>query len=397
MNIHPVKTEEDYEHALGRIEELWGAEPGTENGDELDIWLALVDAYEEAHHLVPPPSPVEAIKFVMEQKGLNQKDLVPYFGSRSRVSEVMNGKRPLTLAMIRSINAGLNIPAEILIQDDSLHIKKGENIDWNKFPAKEVVARGWITGLDPRTQAEEIMRGLASQASADDYLYSNAACLRQGTRRSQKDDPYALQTWILGVLLKAKEIDLLGEFRPNEIDSSFMRKVAHLSVLSDGPVKAKEYLSRKGIKLVTVRHFKRTYLDGAVLISDDGTPIIGLSLRYNRTDNFWFTLLHELAHLVCGHVAQAQDKCIIDDLDLHTSLDKTEQEADLEAKDALIPSEIWEKHQAKDTAKLEDVEDLARQADINPAIVAGRVRFEKGNYRLLARHVGHGEVRKLFE
>lgn len=397
MNIRPVKTEEDYERALGRIEELWGAEPGTENGDELDIWLALVDAYEEEHHPVPPPSPVEAIKFVMDQQGLNQKDLVPYFGSRSRVSEVMNGKRPLTLAMIRSINAGLRIPAEILIQDNSLHIKKGENIVWSKFPAREVVARGWVSGLDPKTQAEEIMRSLASKASADDYLYSNAACLRQGTRRSQKDDPYALQTWILGVLLKAKETDLLGDFRPDELDFDFMRKVAHLSVLSDGPVQAKEYLSRKGIKLVTVRHFKRTYLDGAVLISDEGTPIIGLSLRYDRTDNFWFTLLHELAHLACGHVVQAQDKCIIDDLDLHTSLDKTEREADQKAKDALIPRSLWEKHRAKDTAKLKDVKDLARQADISPAIVAGRVRFEKGNYRLLARHVGNGDVRSLFE
>lgn len=397
MNIHPVKTEEAYERALGRIEELWGAEPGTVDGDELDIWLALVDAYEEENHPVPPPSPVEAIKFVMEQKGLTQADIVPYFGSRSRVSEVLNGKRPLTLSMIRSINIGLKIPAEILIQDDSQLLKQGENIDWSRFPAKEVVARGWVTELDPKTQAEEIMRSLASQSSADDYLYSNAACLRQGTRRSQKDDPYALQTWILGVLLKAKETDLLGEFRPDEIDFDFMKKVAHLSVLSDGPIKAREYLSHKGIKLVTVRHFKRTYLDGAVLISDDGTPIIGLSLRHNRTDNFWFTLLHELAHLACGHVAQAQDKCIIDDLDLHTSLDETEREADQKAKDALIPRSLWEKHRAKDTAKLKDVKDLARQADISPAIVAGRVRFEKGNYRLLARHVGNGDVKNLFE
>ncbi|MCF8034155.1 MAG: ImmA/IrrE family metallo-endopeptidase [Desulfarculaceae bacterium] len=397
MNIHPVKNEKDYEAALSRIEELWGAELGTPAGDELDVWLTLVEAYEDEHHPVPPPSPVAAIKFVMEQKGLTQTDLVPYFGSRPRVSEVLSGKRPLTLSMIRSLSSGLGLPAEILIQDDSQLPEEGKAIDWSKFPVKEIVDRGWVAGFDHKTQPEEIMRHLATQANADDYLYSNSACLRQGTRRSHKDDPYALQAWILGVLLKANEMDLLGEYHEDEIELEFLRKVAHLSVLSDGPVQAAEYLSRKGIKLVVVRHFKKTYLDGAVLINKDGSPVIGLSLRYNRTDNFWFTLIHELAHLACGHVDQAQDKCIIDDLDLHTALDKTENEADETAEAALIPRELWDEHPAKDTAKIKDVRALARQADVNPAIVAGRIRYKRGNYRLLAKHVGHGEVRKLFE
>ena len=157
---------------------------------------------------------------------------------------------------------------------------------------------------------------------------------------------------------KANEMDLLGEYHESEIELEFLRKVAHLSVLSDGPAQAEEYLSRKGIKLVVVRHFKKTYLDGAVLINKDGSPVIGLSLRYDRTDNFWFTLIHELAHLACGHVDQAKDKCIIDDLDLHTALDKTENEADEMAEEALIPKDLWEGHPAKDTAKIKDVRAL---------------------------------------
>ena len=92
MNIRPVKNEGDYEAALERIEALWGAESGTTEGDELDVLLTLVGVYEDEHHPVPPPSPIEAIKFVMEQRGLKQADLVPYFGSRSRVSEVLNGR-----------------------------------------------------------------------------------------------------------------------------------------------------------------------------------------------------------------------------------------------------------------------------------------------------------------
>jgi HTH-type transcriptional regulator/antitoxin HigA len=119
MNIRPVKTEEDYDAALGRIEELWGADPGTPEGDELDVLLVLVGAYEDKNHPIPPPSPIEAIRFVMEQKGLENSDLIPYLGSRPRVSEILNGKRRLTLKMIRSLHSGLGIPADILIRDHS--------------------------------------------------------------------------------------------------------------------------------------------------------------------------------------------------------------------------------------------------------------------------------------
>ena len=119
MNIRPVKTENDYYAALARIEGLWGAEQGTPEGDELDVLLALVGVYEDENHPVPPPSPIEAIRFVMEQKELTQADLIPYLGSRPRVSEILNGKRTLTLRMIRSLHFRLGIPADILIQDAS--------------------------------------------------------------------------------------------------------------------------------------------------------------------------------------------------------------------------------------------------------------------------------------
>ena len=117
MNIRPVKTEQDYDSALSRIEDLWGALPGTNDGDELDVLLTLVEAYENEHHPVPPPSPIEAIRFVMDQQGLHQADLIPILGSRPRVSEILSGKRKLTIRMIRGLHSQLGIPAEILIQD----------------------------------------------------------------------------------------------------------------------------------------------------------------------------------------------------------------------------------------------------------------------------------------
>jgi HTH-type transcriptional regulator/antitoxin HigA len=111
-----IKTEADYEQALGRIEELMGAEPGTPEADELELFATLVEMYEEAHYPIDFPDPVDAIRFRMQQAGLKQQDLVPYMGSRGKVSEVLNRKRPLTLSMMRGLHRGLGIPAEVLLQ-----------------------------------------------------------------------------------------------------------------------------------------------------------------------------------------------------------------------------------------------------------------------------------------
>jgi len=116
MEIRPIKTEEDYEAALAEIEELWTAEAGEEVADRLEVLTTLVEAYEDEHHPVPLPDPVEAIKFRMEQQGLSRKDLEPYIGPRGRVSEILNRTRDLTLPMIRRLHEGLGIPAEVLIQ-----------------------------------------------------------------------------------------------------------------------------------------------------------------------------------------------------------------------------------------------------------------------------------------
>tara|TARA_R110001592_G_scaffold152794_1_gene380602 strand:- start:3761 stop:4129 length:369 start_codon:yes stop_codon:yes gene_type:complete len=117
MNIKPIKTDADHKQALARLELLMEAQPDTPEGDELDILATLVDAYERQHHAIEPPHPVEAIRFRMEQMGLVDADLTPIIGQRGRVSEVLNFKRPLTLPMIRRLNATLHIPAETLIPE----------------------------------------------------------------------------------------------------------------------------------------------------------------------------------------------------------------------------------------------------------------------------------------
>ncbi len=115
MNIRPIKTEKDYEDALAEIEKIFDASPGTPEGDRLDILVTLVEVYEDQHYSIPDPDPIEALNYYMESRGLSRKDLEPYIGSRARVSEVLNRKRPLTLKMIQKLNMDLGIPAEVLI------------------------------------------------------------------------------------------------------------------------------------------------------------------------------------------------------------------------------------------------------------------------------------------
>jgi HTH-type transcriptional regulator/antitoxin HigA len=115
MDIRPIKTEQDYNTAISRIEELWGAKMDTPEGDELDLLVTLVEAYEMKHFPIAPPDPIDAIKFRMEQMGMSNADMVKYLGSQSRVSEILNGKRSLTLRMVKSLYKELKIPADILL------------------------------------------------------------------------------------------------------------------------------------------------------------------------------------------------------------------------------------------------------------------------------------------
>jgi HTH-type transcriptional regulator / antitoxin HigA len=116
MDIRPIRTKADYRAALKEVERLWEADPGTPDGDRVDVLVTLIEAYEAMHYPIPAPDPIAAIEFMMQQKGLTRRDLERAIGSRGRVSEVLTRKRPLTLPMVRELSALLQIPAEVLIQ-----------------------------------------------------------------------------------------------------------------------------------------------------------------------------------------------------------------------------------------------------------------------------------------
>ena len=115
ITLHPIRDDEDHARAMRQVEQFWGAQAGTPESDALEVLVTLIDAYEAKHHAIEPPDPIEAILFRMEQQGLTRNDLIPMIGSRARVSEVLNRKRPLTLAMIQRLRAGLGISADVLL------------------------------------------------------------------------------------------------------------------------------------------------------------------------------------------------------------------------------------------------------------------------------------------
>lgn len=117
MKIAPIRNKKDYQNALNRLESIFDSKKGTKEGDELEILSILIDRYENENFPIEMPDPIEAIKFRMEQMGMKQKDLAEVVGFKSRVSEILNKKRKLTLEMIRKLNATLHIPIEVLVQD----------------------------------------------------------------------------------------------------------------------------------------------------------------------------------------------------------------------------------------------------------------------------------------
>ena len=396
--IRPIRTEQDYDAALARVETLMEAVRTEDEDDELDVLATLIELYEDARFPMDAPDPIAAIKFRMEQMGKSQSDLAPVLGSRSKVSEVLSGKRELTLKMIRALHEHLQIPADVLIREGGTLPTAPVGIDIERLPLREMAKLGWISPLlDIKDRAEEIVLGLIEKAGGRNALPQ--ALFRQGGARSNaKMDVHALQAWCLHVLGQARAAGLENQHRKGSINFEFLEEVARLSTFREGPKLAREKLAQHGIALVVAPHLSKTYLDGAALWTKEQVPVVGMTIRYDRLDNFWFCLLHELAHLG-RHIPNGDGEVFIDDLQLrerdHAVDDAREREADEWAQNALIDPALWRDHPARQHPSVTNVVDLAHQAKVHPAVVAGRIRYERHSYRLLSQFVGANEVRPL--
>jgi HTH-type transcriptional regulator/antitoxin HigA len=393
--MNAIRSDNDYQTALSEIERLieLPAHSGSPEGDRLNVLSLLVQDYEQKQLVQPSvPDPIEAIRFRMEQMNLSPRDLVPLIGSRSKVSEVLSGKRPLTLSMIRALHKGLGIPANALLQEQLFGEIDDDEVQWERFPLKEMIDRGWIKTRvqDVRRHARELMQQFLSPLGNE---WAPAALYKQGqyVRSARQMDLYALAAWKARVSMRALGELPKVEFQASRITHEFMHELAHLSVLRNGPRHVKEYLANVGVSLVIEPHLPETYLDGAAILVQGRFPVVGLTIRHDRIDNFWFVLMHELVHV--GRHLGGEMSVFYDDLDVEDSTNAQEQEADQLAGEGLIPEEEWKKSPARNLRTTEAVQHLASRLRIHPAIVAGRIRHHYKSYRVLNRLVGQGQVR----
>lgn len=393
--IKVIKTERDYQEALKLIEGLIGRDPDPDSaeGEQLSLLGTLIQDYEAKAFPETLPNHIEAIKFRMEQADLKPADLIPYLGSRSRVSEILSGKRQLTIDMVRALSEGLGIPAKVLIKQSGSG-EDSEYQSWDNRLVAEMEARGYFGSASLKKYGKiELLKNFFSLIGSPAQI---GGLLRKSNYRSSPlTDKRALSAWAVRVIKKAKKIKVPTKYKHGTIDLPFMQELAKLSIKENGPALAQEYLKKHGIILVIERHFSKTYLDGGTILINKDNPVIGITLRYDRLDNFWFTLMHELAHLAKHYnsgVAFFYDE--IEDVKI--DIDEREREADELAQEALLPNAKWEISPARLIPSSLAAKSLANELGVHVAIIAGQIRHRGGKYVYLNKIVNEAKVRKYF-
>ena len=253
--------------------------------------------------------------------------------------------------------------------------------------------RGWLSLI----RLPESVTGPLSDVDLAAAFVSQAvgsySMHRQHVRAGATHDEYALIAWKARVLLKAKLIAETSNKLPSFSGQTVVGKLANLSTRPNGPVDAVGLLRDHGVILVFERHLPSTHLDGAAMLLNDEIPVIGLTLRHDQLDNFWFTLLHEL-----GHIFRHRDRGLREgffDEEGALSLNDLESEADEFAESAFIPNEVWRKSFVRFTNVKEQVIQFAKERGISCAVVAGRIRRERKDWTLFGDLVGQASLRKL--
>ena len=384
--MKPIRNSADHNDALEQIEKLIIA--GKAGSDRYEVLKALVADYESKSIKIDAPTPGDAIRFRLEQLGLKNRDLEPVLGSRSKISEILAGKRQLSLKMVRDLNRNFGIPLEALVAEPQ------------QAPAKE------IPDLSKRAAAKLEKLGVGfKKASSSDWLrkvigteQSLALLRKTRTHRSnERTDHTALLYWQAGVLRRARERTVKGEFASSKLTKPRMRRLAQLSQYEDGISQANDFLSALGIQLIYLEPLPGTFVDGASMLAQDGTAIVGISARYDRIDNFWFTLLHECSHLMAHirHLVPGEN-AFIDDIDFSGG-DELEDEADHLAQISLIPESLIEPEYWNEYTATEDIHEIAEDAGVAVSIVAGRWQRDHGDFRRFSKLIERNTVRKQLE
>ncbi len=328
-------------------------------------------------------------------RGMSQRDLGDFLGLKEQQVQRYESERYRSASLERLIEIADALNVKITNRGELIGDEALTNVDpafWTSFPIAEMFKRGWFddfsgTLADAKKAAPDLLPGyfLAAQSH-----WAPAALHRRSVRGSGKVHEPALAAWEARVRLLADKFPP-RPFCREAANTAWVKALVHLSAEPDGPRRVDAHLREIGIVLVIEPHLPGTLLDGAAMRAALGYAIIGMTLRHDRLDNFWFTLLHELAHIIL-HIGD-EVAVIFDDTE-SPSGSAMEEEADFFAQEALLSSDIWHSCVSRFTRTEKAVLADAKRLSISPAIIAGRIRREAQDYTLLRSLVGAGEPRR---
>lgn len=395
LDIRPIKDAADHGWAMEQIDGLMQADDLTDEQVRLlEVLAILVEKYESDQFPMKLPTPVDAIEFRVDQLGINRSQLADMIGfPKSRVSEVLNGRRSLSLEMMRALHEKLKIPADVLLGKSEARLPDAcPDVDWRNFPIAEMFSLGWLGAVKPvADDFEKCIRKLMSAAMVPTPQFAG---VKFRGAENKEPNPFAVNAWLMKARAEAIRHETTVSFDVQSVGNDFRREMAKLSLYSDGPRRAFEKLGAVGVTAVYVPCLKKTHIDGACFSLPSGKPAIALSLRHHRLDNFWFTLLHECVH-VERHLLD--EGLIIDETEGQTGAfgndPAMEDEANTLARGALVPGDILEElgRAAGNISKV-GIQAFARRADVHEAVIAGQVRLITGKYTHFAGMVGQGDV-----
>ncbi len=332
--------------------------------------------------------------------GLTQKDLAVKLGLKEQqIQRYEQGNyRSASLARISEVVSALDFSVTFKLMQPN-HRSAGDRGDEFrtlniKLPHREMRKRGWLNEITKPSQTNmetdvELAALYVQRAHGPNASYA----LHKRTRLGDQYDEGALLAWKARILRLARDA-IPAAAAGNIADSTFLNELVSLSRLEDGPVRAVNLLREAGVIVVVERHLPRTHLDGAAMLLDRKHPVIGLTLRHDRLDNFWFVLMHEIGHIV-RHRHEGLEQGFFDD-DTARLVESVEQEADDFARNALIPDELWRSSFVQFANSSEKIRVFAGRAGVHPAIVAGRIRRERSDYSVFTEVIGRNKLRNLF-
>ncbi len=326
--------------------------------------------------------------------GLTQSELAEKIGVKMQQIQRYESEMYDTASVKTLLKIAEHLNIKLTGEAQIKSIEAPEDLDVRNYPFKQMFQRKWFGNFsgsynDAVIDSKNLIERFFESAGLNNLQYS---LTKKSIRAGSTLNMYALNAWYAHVIMKSKSQPVGKKYDKNTITESWLRGLAELSMMSNSPAKAADYLRNSGIRFIVEPQLEGTFLDGAALLLKHNEPIIAMTLRHDRLDNFWFVLFHEIAHILL-HLSDALT-VIFDDLDV--KIDGIEKEADAFALNALIPDMVWKKSLVRFSPSPETIINQAKTLKVHPALVAGRIRKETGKYFQFSELIGQGEVRSNF-